>query len=480
MNRTVYLLSVLAAGMVGSACAPDTPAPDQEPDAGELVSALKLGDLCEGEGCDSLIRGAIAFVDRHPPGLGGNGRSCADCHLPGDAFQLSPASVEARFSALQARRRRHPEADDPLFRPIDADDFRINGQAASDFGNLRRNGLVRVVMPLPPTVKLVDPETGLPSAETSVDLWRAVPTVVNVKLTGPDPDPPSWPCVVGGPTTPPCSPRGPNPNGGYQLDARVSTLQEQARGALVNHAQVERSPSPRLLDDLASFQSVLFSSPGLRATSQGIDEGVTPALDPDPPLDQLERKGKEIFVRACTTCHAGAAGTHPAAGLVRFHNIQTACPRPVDGPQFPGYAGTPRFAFAPCKPELARNVRLYQLTLPDGTTTRRPSSDPGRTLLSGFFLGGGPRDDWQSLEAASTRGVSRTAPYFHNNSAATLDEVLDHYTEFFKFVAATVPPRDPQGATIPRPAPISTDGVHIDRPFTREERPALLAYLRKL
>jgi hypothetical protein len=27
---------------------------------------------------------------------------------------------------------------------------------------------------------------------------------------------------------------------------------------------------------------------------------------------------------------------------------------------------------------------------------------------------------------------------------------------------------------------LSTDGVHIDRPFTPEERPVLLAYLRKL
>jgi cytochrome c peroxidase len=33
----------------------------------------------------------------------------------------------------------------------------------------------------------------------------------------------------------------------------------------------------------------------------------------------------------------------------------------------------------------------------------------------------------------SLRGISRTAPYFHDNSAQTLEEVLDHYVNFFEF-----------------------------------------------
>ena len=54
-----------------------------------------------------------------------------------------------RFAALQACRKEHPGADDPLFRPIDANDFRINGTEASDFSNLLEHGLVRVTLPLP-------------------------------------------------------------------------------------------------------------------------------------------------------------------------------------------------------------------------------------------------------------------------------------------------------------------------------------------
>jgi hypothetical protein len=388
--------------------------------------------------------------------------------------------VEARFVALSARRTHHPHADDPLFRPVDADDFRINGDAASDYSNLRQNALIRVTFPLPPGLALVDPATGAPSGETFVDVWRAVPTVNNVKLTGPDPDPPSWPCLVGGTPGPSCVSRGPSPNGGYQLDARVANLQDQALGAFTNHAQVRRAPSQRTLDDLASFQNVLFSSPGLRAASHAIDHGLMPEPDPDPPLDALEQRGKTVFVRACATCHGESSGTHPGPGIERFGDIQTNCPRPVDGPRFPGYAGTPRFSFAPCPATLARNARLYEVTLPDGTRTRRPSSDPGRTLTTGFFAGGGPSDDWQALDVPSTRGINRTAPYFHNNSAATLEDVLDHYRELFKFVNAVTPAFAPGGHPIPRPAIISTDGIHVDRPFTIEERPALLAYLRKL
>ena len=76
--------------------------------------------LCGGEPCDAVLRGLGAFFDRRLRGLGANGRSCADCHMATDNFQLSPASAEARFQLLQWRRRWNPKADDPLFRPIDA------------------------------------------------------------------------------------------------------------------------------------------------------------------------------------------------------------------------------------------------------------------------------------------------------------------------------------------------------------------------
>lgn len=86
---------------------------------------------CGWQPCDTIARGLHAFHDRGLQGLGGNGRSCADCHMPSDSFQLSPANAEARFQRLLQRRAEDPEADDPLFRAIDADDFRVTSSSSS-------------------------------------------------------------------------------------------------------------------------------------------------------------------------------------------------------------------------------------------------------------------------------------------------------------------------------------------------------------
>jgi cytochrome c peroxidase len=415
---------------------------------------------CTIQPCDAVARGRAAFNSRNPGDLGGNGRACADCHMPALAFQLSPSAARARFDALIAKRAEDPGADDPLFRPVDADDFLVNGDRANDFSNLVENGLVRVTMPLPLNVRLIDPATGQPSEETTVDLWRAVMPVMNVAITGPDAVLPIWPpapraAIMGQ------DPNGPNRQGGYQHDARFETLQEQARGALFAHAQVSIEPQPRLLDDLAAFQRTLFSSPGVEVLASAISSG-SAFPDPDPELNELEQHGKTVFMRACAQCHGGAL--HPSTStpdatlvrpIVRYHNIQTACPRPAtDG-------------YAPCPPRLARNARTYRITLASGAFQTVTTSDPGRLLLTGQPA------DLGVMDITQLRGISRTAPYFHNNSAATLEEVLDHYDAFFRRAARLNPPPN-------LPPILSSDGLVVDRGFVAaEERPALLAYLRK-
>jgi hypothetical protein len=423
------------------------------PDRRASVESEHDGRECGGEPCQAVARGLLAFFDGRPDGLAGNGRACADCHMATDHFQLSPAGVEERFQRLQARRMRHPDADDPLFRPLDADDFRANGENATDFSNLRQNGLVRITFTLPSNIRVIDPATNAPSPDTFVDVWRSVPSVDNVALTGPDQLNP-WP-------------RGPNEFGGYQLDARVGTLEEQALGALTNHAQIQGMPSQRLLDDLSAFQRVLFTNHRVRRLADAVRAGTSPLPDADGRLTELEQQGKVVFERACAQCHGGPGQSTPQAPVVRFHDISTQCPRPVD-------TVTPaRFAFAACAPQLARNARTYEITLANGTKVRRTSSDPGRALLTGFVGGAPPSDDWNKLDAPGLYGISQTAPYFHNNSAATLEEVVDHYIEFFKRVPLVAAP-----GVVPPVA--STDGVHFDRRPAPEEREALIAYLRTL
>ncbi len=218
-----------------------------------------------------------------------------------------------------------------------------------------------------------------------------------------------------------------------------------------------------MLDDLAAFQQTLFSSLGVELLAGAILSGSTPFPDPDRELNELEQQGKVVFNRACAQCHGGSL--HPSGStpettfvrpLVRYHNIETACPRPNTG------------GFAPCPQRLARNARIYRITRADGTFQFVTTSDPGRLLLTGQPA------DVERMDITQLRGISKTAPYFHNNSAATLEAVLDHYDAFFASLARLIPPPN-------LPALLSSNGLVVDRGFvTADERAALLAYLRKL
>ena len=64
----------------------------------------------------------------------------------------------------------------------------------------------------------------------------------------------------------------------------------------------------------------------------------------------------------------------------------------------------------------------------DGSVTPVASPDPGRALITG------DANDVESLNAfkiPTLWGVARTAPYFHDNSAKTLEDVMRHYQAFF-------------------------------------------------
>jgi hypothetical protein len=114
-------------------------------------------------------------------------------------FPASPAIARARFEALLAmlsdNKKRTIRSSGPWTPTTSV------STGATDFSNLVNIGLVRVTMPLPPNVSLIDPATcATPNPvlcqatdETSVDLWRAVMPVNNVAITGPDAVPPIWP-----------------------------------------------------------------------------------------------------------------------------------------------------------------------------------------------------------------------------------------------------------------------------------------------
>jgi len=378
---------------------------------------------------NGALKDAFEFFKPHKSG---NGRSCATCHRPEDNFGLTPATVEARYQALQVRRERDPDADDPLFRSIDADDF------DQDFTTLRTKALVRVVLPLPSNVKLADD----PSARI-VAVWRAVPTVVNAGITAP-----------------------------YQYDGRLETLEDQALSAMLAHSEITIDPKDKILTRLAGFQQHVFSSKGVRKLARALESG-SPPPDPDPKLNELEQRGKATFAQFCTSCHGGPTQTvnadarflpvpqrGPLTGAQAFVNIFVQTPRPP----VPFFEGLPS-ANLP--------TRTYVVTLPDGAERTVVTSDPGRGLITGDIR------EFGRVDVPSLFGISATAPYFHDNSAATLEEVINHDQALFGFIQFV---DEKQGLFAP-PGP-NGEGCEQGKcgftPIPEAQIPGLLAYLRKL
>jgi hypothetical protein len=219
-----------------------------------------------------------------------------------DAFQLTPAHASARLRALQRKRLVDPQADDPLVPAHRRRRLSHERRERHDYTTLVQDGLVRIAFPLPSNVRLVSPVGNSATApltdETTVDIWRSVPSVLDVR-------------------SPDRTASFPNGKWRRRTDAvGISSTherthsQEQALGAFVDHAQVVVLPDMRTLDDLAAFQNSLFSSHRIAKLAEAMAAGTSPLPDPDPGLNRLERQGKAVFERSCAHCHGNPE--HPS------------------------------------------------------------------------------------------------------------------------------------------------------------------------
>jgi cytochrome c peroxidase len=337
-----------------------------------------------------LVQGAINFFRPFP---GGNGRACVTCHDPRDGFSLSPARVEARWQRLQRARRHDPDATDPLFRPIDADD------GAEDFTLLRTRALVKVRVPLPSRVRLTDDPLA-----THVTFSRAVTPLNMLKHTAP-----------------------------YQQDRSVATLEAQALAAVNQHMEPTIQPSPAFLESVAAFQRHIFSSAKVRKLSLAIDRG-RPLPDLDPPLTEFEREGKEKFDNLCGRCHGGPA---------QVQNLEHRIFPPFDGSTNPVSINVvvsnpppPGFPLSPIQgPGFDLSTQRFTVDLPNGTSVVLESSDPGTVLTDAASLETvGGNQVFNRFDIPQLRGINQTAPYFHDHRAKTLEEVVTHYQSFFFFI----------------------------------------------
>src|SRR5262245_22300229 len=388
-------VSVYCAGFSGSA-APAAERQDEifSADASNLDAMLREieGEDSSRLGIDKMkaLKGAFNFFMPFP---GGNGRSCATCHNLRDGFSLSPATVEARWQRLQRMRRINPNADDPLFRSIDADD------GNQDFTLLRTRALIKVRVPLPDRVRLTDDP-----AATHVTLSRSVPPLEMLKHTAP-----------------------------YQQDRTAKTLEEQALGAVNAHMEPTVQPTQEFLETVAEFQRHIFSSAKIKKLSDAIDAGA-PLPDIDPPLNALERRGKERFDFFCGKCHGGPA---------QVQNLENRIFPPFDGSTNPvslnvvvsnpaptGFPASPIHG-----PGFDLPTQRFTVALPNGSSVVLVSSDPGTVLTDIRALETvGGNQVFNRFDIPQLRGINKTAPYFHDHRAKTLEDAVKHYQKFFFFI----------------------------------------------
>ena len=341
--------------------------------------------------------------------FGGNGRTCSTCHS-GSTGTVSPDDAQRRFAM---------NPNDPLFIHDGSDDF--NGHGAS---RMLRDATILVEIPLPPNVSLADD----PTARTVV-LRRGIPTTLNTPALDPV----------------------------LMSDGRQPRLDAQALGAIHDHGQATGAPTGKELERLVAFEkSEFFSSDELRAFAR---TGNAPVLPEG--ASASEKRGRRFFEDvvdfadfkhgACAACHAGPMLNETN----QFSELVFGVPK-----------GTRFQTIGVSEINAALNpVRVFLFTNHDGTTIPVPSPDPGRALITGVAPGDDAHfENVNAFKIPTLWGVGKTAPYFHDNSAKTLEDVAAHYNLFFSITS------DPDG---PGPlAPILS--------LTPEDQADIVAYMKLL
>jgi cytochrome c peroxidase len=332
--------------------------------------------------------------------FGGNGRTCLTCHSR-ETGTVSPQDAQLRF-------QQNPH--DPLFLHDGSDDGLGNGVT-----RMLTDATILVEIPLPPNVRLADDP-----AARSVKLRRGIPTTLNT---------PALDNVL-------------------MLDGRQPTLEAQAQGAIFDHAQTTIVPDADDLTAIKNFQltDAFFSSPALRDFAHGAP---APALPPG--NTDSEKRGRRFFLDLppgpafkdglCAACHSGPMLNQtnrflPIPGVLAGSRFQT-----IGISEF-NVAGNP--------------VREYIFINPDGSESRIRSADPGRALITGVGEETGTFDNVNAFKISPLWGIRRTAPYFHDNSAKTLEAVAAHYALFFSIIT------DPDGPGPAQPLVVLTPQDQAD------------------
>jgi cytochrome c peroxidase len=429
----------------------------------------------------------------HLPFPDANGRACATCHRPEDDFTLKPARVAQLLEE-------NPE--DPLFNAIDADDPTAE---TLTFEHLKK-GLVRVWLSLPDNVDLLD-DAGdvITPGDRKLFVWRGVPSIADAALTAP-----------------------------FQLDGREETLEAQAQGAVTGHSEGGTAPASEL-ERIAAFERTIFSSDRARSVAAylaaGGDAASVPDVEDELELTEAEQRGRDAYDAVCGKCHGSfnqativdrelhalafpalkpdgnvlyeVPATDPPTLVLasqpenEFVNVGTAFEmylavllRETEHESFTKDVEFPNYRYRfytdgartevaadlpPAAPPFDPEAGGFVFEFDDDNNPlwgpnfapQYFSTDAGRAMITGSPY------DFEAFDVPTLRGISKTAPYFHNNTADTLERVVELYSDHLlsRFPSLIQPGEkepDPDGDAGP------------EEIFTADQKRDLVAFLKRL
>jgi cytochrome c553 len=380
-----------------------------------------------GKSATFSTQGAVSLAGEFFQAQGSNGRSCASCHVPEEAWSITPGTLQQFFDET--------EGTHPVFNLLDADhpaadvstpEARLNAYSMLlSRGVFRRGGAPRPNSEWE-LIAAEDPN-GYASLTRLVHWRRSMPTMNFAQ---------------GSATV--------NWDGGNSVS--VGGVQDQHAG-LVNQAarnvtggQQGQPASAEVIADIVGFEESLFTAqlvvPGVgRLDSDGARggpealAGITKAAgrfdlfdawagDANPRRAQIAR-GQELFNsktnsagRTCNACHNSVNDGTNVNNLLFDVGAASAAARTPDLP-------------------------LYTFRRRSTGETRR-LTDAGRGQVTGLW------SDLGRFKTPTMRALAARAPYFHNGIAPTLDSVVRHYE------------------------------THLGFSFTDEERADLVAFLNAL
>lgn len=365
--------------------------------------------------------GAVDLSNPFFQALGTNGRACVTCHDPGDGWSIVPASVRTRFE--------RSDGLDPLFRPNDgavspdADVSTVEARRAA-YGLLLARGLIRVGMAVPDgaefVVDAVDDPYGFATPDRLSLFRRPLPTTNLAFLST---------VMWDGRET-------------FDGQALHFDLAHQANGATLGHAQAAEGLAPAQQTAIVDFETALFTAQlrdelahDLAAAGGGGGPQALSRQEFFIGINSGAGASRRVFTAFDAWADLGGAGPVVTArravarGQTLFNSRSFAGSFTCSGCHIAPNAGsqsTMQFVDVGIAGEDRRSpdLPLYTLRCPaTGRIVR--TTDPGRALVTGRCR------DIGRFKVPTLRGLAARAPYFHNGSAETLEDVVRLYDERF-------------------------------------------------